>query len=76
MLCRRSLRPVGRAPNPHFAFGDGKHTCLGNTLGRMEGRIAIGEFTRRFPKLRQNGEPSLMGRARFRGFNRYPVRVD
>ena len=66
---------IARHPNPHFAFADDKHTCLGNTLARIEGRIAIGEFIRRFPKLRQAGEPEQMGRARFRGFNHYPVSV-
>ncbi len=66
---------VGRAHNPQIAFGLGKHICMGNTLGRIEGRIAIGMFVDRFPKLRKNGEKKFHGRARFRGLDKLPVAV-
>lgn len=66
---------IGRTPNPHLAFAAGRHLCLGNMLGRMEGRIAIGAFVERFPRVRHTGAPTLMGRARFRGFDRLPVAV-
>ncbi len=66
---------VGRAHNPQIAFGIGKHICMGNTLGRIEGRIAIGKFVDRFPKLRKNGEKKFHGRARFRGLDKLPVAV-
>jgi cytochrome P450 len=36
----------GRRPNPHLAFGLGIHTCLGATLARMEGRIAVASMLR------------------------------
>jgi cytochrome P450 len=42
---------VAREPNAHLAFGEGIHYCLGATLARMEGAIAIGEVIRRFPRL-------------------------
>ena len=64
---------IGRAPNRHFAFGSGMHACLGATLARMEGRIAIGRLVRRFPKLRHDGAFTRGGRARFRGFASYPI---
>ena len=35
-----------RSPNPHLAFGLGIHSCLGSTLARMEGRIAIASLLR------------------------------
>ncbi len=66
---------IGRKPNPQIAFGTGKHVCLGNTLGRIEGRVAIGKFVKRFPNLRRNGQSQLHGRARFRGLSTLPVAV-
>jgi cytochrome P450 len=42
---------VARDPNPHLAFGDGIHYCLGAPLARMEGAIAIGAVLARFPHL-------------------------
>lgn len=67
---------IGRMPNPQIAFGQGKHTCMGNTLGRIEGRIAIGRFVKRFPKLRLTGNIQWHGRARFRGLAQLPVSVN
>lgn len=66
---------IGRNPNPQIAFGIGKHVCMGNTLGRIEGRVAIGKFVKRFPNLRRNGNKRLHGRARFRGLDKLPVAV-
>jgi cytochrome P450 len=43
---------VRRAHNRHLAFGGDAHVCLGSTLARLEGRLAIYAVTRRFPKLR------------------------
>jgi cytochrome P450 len=37
---------LDRAPNPHLAFGLGIHSCLGSTLARMEGRIAVESLLR------------------------------
>jgi pimeloyl-[acyl-carrier protein] synthase len=39
---------VGRAPNPHVAFGGGEHICLGAHLARLEARIAFREMVRRW----------------------------
>ena len=64
---------IARQPNRHLAFAAGPHICLGNTLARMEGTIAIGRLARRFPNLRRDGEFTRGGRARFRGFASYPV---
>jgi hypothetical protein len=59
---------IGREPNKHLAFGFGIHQCAGLSLARLEGRIAIGRFLRRFPAYRLTGAPTRGGRARFRGF--------
>ena len=66
---------IARKPNRHVAFAMGHHVCLGATLARMEGQIAIGKLVRRFPKIVSAGPPVSMGLARFRGFNSMPVSI-
>ncbi|MGZ3341991.1 MAG: cytochrome P450 [Reyranella sp.] len=66
---------IRRHPNRHLAFGFGIHTCAGNSLARMEAQVAIGKLIRRFKSIGRAGEPVRGGRARFRGFARYPVAV-
>ncbi len=64
-----------RNPNRHIAFITGIHVCLGATLARYEGRIALGRLIERFPNLRAAGTPERMPLARFRGYNLLPVRL-
>lgn len=66
---------IGRTPNRHLAFATGIHVCLGATLARIEGRIAIGQLVRRFPKLDLAGTPRRVPVARFRGWAELPIRV-
>lgn len=66
---------IRRHPNRHLAFGTGTHACAGMSLARMEGRLAISHLLARFPKLSRNGAFKRGGRARFRGYLSYPVRV-
>jgi pimeloyl-[acyl-carrier protein] synthase len=47
---------LGRADNPHLAFGQGNHFCLGSQLARLETEVAIGALLRRFPDF--SGEPA------------------
>jgi cytochrome P450 len=37
-----------RSPNPHLSFGSGIHLCLGAPLARLETRIALEEFSKKF----------------------------
>lgn len=64
---------AGRGQNRHVAFASGVHFCVGLAIARMEGRVAIGRFLKRFPGYRLASEPVRGGRARFRGFLTIPV---
>ncbi len=64
---------VDRRPNKHLAFAGGAHTCVGLTLARMEGRIAVGRFLERFPAYHLLDGAKRGGRLRFRGFAQLPV---
>jgi len=66
---------VARTPNKHLAFASGPHLCAGLTLARLEGRVALEAFLKRFPDYALAGEPERSRRARFRGFNRVAVRL-
>jgi len=66
---------VARNPTRHLAFGYGIHMCAGMSLARLEGRVAIERFLRRFPDYRPDGKPARSRRARFRGFTALPVRL-
>lgn len=42
---------MDRKPNPHIAFGHGRHFCIGASLARMELSIGLGSLFRHFPRL-------------------------
>lgn len=42
---------ITRENNEHLAFGGGIHYCLGASLARVEGQIAIGSLVKKFPAL-------------------------
>jgi len=67
---------VGRNPNRHLAFASGIHVCAGMNVARLEGRIALERFLKRFPDYRLEGKPLRSPRARFRGFIALPAVVD
>jgi cytochrome P450 len=64
-----------RNPTRHLAFGSGIHMCAGMSLARLEGRIAIARFLKRFPRYEPDGSATRSRRARFRGFVALPVRL-
>ena len=66
---------IRRHPNRHLAFATGIHACAGMSLARMEAQVAIGALVQRFATIERAGPFVRGGRARFRGFLQYPVRV-
>ncbi len=66
---------LDRRPNKHHAFAGGPHTCVGLTLARMEGKIAVSRFLNRFPNYQVKEGARRGGRIRFRGFAELPAQV-
>ncbi|WP_299676842.1 cytochrome P450 [uncultured Roseobacter sp.] len=65
---------IKRHPNRHLAFAGGPHVCVGLTLARMEGRIAIARFLQHAPTY-QITQRIPGGRIRFRGYSKLQARL-
>jgi cytochrome P450 family 142 subfamily A polypeptide 1 len=50
---------IDRDPNPHLAFGQGTHFCIGANLARLELRLLLGALTERWTNLRVLTPPDL-----------------
>jgi cytochrome P450 len=59
----------------HLSFGGGHHYCLGASLARLEGQIAIGSLVQRFARIEPTAEPVWNGRINLRGLQRLPLTV-
>ena len=66
---------IARRPNRHLAFGNGIHTCAGNSLARMEASLAFMKLLDRFATIEQTGPTVRPPRARFRVVSELPVRL-
>ncbi len=66
---------IARRPNRHLAFGNGIHTCAGNSLSRMEATLAFTKLFDRFATIEQTGPTIRPPRSRFRIVSEMPVRV-
>src|SRR5581483_869531 len=65
---------ITRKDNHHVAFGHGIHFCLGASLARAEGQIAIGTVLRRMPRLTPLEEtPQWRPAFTLRGLETLPV---
>ena len=51
---------ITRKPNSHLAFGAGTHFCMGSHIARLEMRVTLEEFLRRFPNVRLTGPPERL----------------
>ena len=65
---------ITRQPNPHVAFGNGVHHCLGATLARVEGQEVFKALAERFPGLQlQSEELDYQPSITFRSLKSLPV---
>ncbi|WP_431971121.1 cytochrome P450 [Nocardia sp. bgisy134] len=57
----------------HLAFGSGVHSCLGASLARIEGAIALQSLYDRYPDLRHTGRATRRGLVNLRGYQNIPI---
>jgi cholest-4-en-3-one 26-monooxygenase len=69
------LFDITRTPNPHLAFGIGTHFCMGSHIARLEMRVTLEEFLRRFPKVSLAGPPDRQESNFISGITRLPLRL-
>ena len=57
---------ISRKPNRHLSFGLGIHICAGNSLARIEGKIAFSKLISKFKDIHLISTPKVANRIRFR----------
>jgi cytochrome P450 len=60
----------------HLAFSQGIHFCLGASLARMEGEVALRALVERFPGMRGAGPPVRRRTKLLRGYATVPVSLN
>jgi hypothetical protein len=67
---------IDRLENRHLAFGLGIHRCAGSNLARMELRVAVEEFIKRFPRFElADPEAVTWAPGQIRGPRNLPIRI-
>ncbi|GAC1602842.1 MAG: cytochrome P450 [Acidimicrobiales bacterium] len=65
---------VHRTVGQHLTFGFGTHFCLGAALARLEGRIALDEVLKRFPRWEVDSDRAMLApTSTVRGWEALPV---
>ena len=64
---------ISRQPNRHLSFGLGIHICAGNTLARIEGKVAFLSLIRAFKDFNLIKKPKLANRIRFREIEKLEI---
>jgi cytochrome P450 len=66
---------VRRAPNPHLAFGQGAHFCLGAMLARLEMRLVFDGLLDRFAEVALAGPIEWTRSNKHAGVRHMPVEL-
>jgi cholest-4-en-3-one 26-monooxygenase len=64
-----------RSPNPHVAFGSGRHVCLGAAVARLEIKVALQELLARTTDIKQLGPIEYVRDSFLHGVKRLPVEL-
>jgi len=64
---------IGRVDNPHLAFSQGIHYCLGAPLGRLEASIALNALLMRLPRVELAEMPRWHDTVNIRGLQSLAV---
>ena len=65
---------IDRKADRHLSFGFGVHFCLGASLARLEGRVALEEVLKRFPTWQIDWDNAVQARtSTVRGWEKLPV---
>ncbi len=74
---RADVFDVGRAKNPHLAFGFGTHHCLGHNLARLETRVALEVLLERAGHIERSDDAELPLHPSpvFKAVSKLPVRL-
>nr|BFE38801.1 cytochrome P450 [Actinomadura rugatobispora] len=67
---------IGRDHNPHLAFGQGAHYCLGAHLARMEARAFFEELLPRLRHIEPAGDAELIKTLFVGGLKHLPIRAE
>ena len=66
---------IARKPNRHLSFGLGIHICAGNSLARLEGKIAFRKIVLRFSDINLISKAKIANRLRFREIEELKVEL-
>jgi cytochrome P450 len=67
---------ISRRSTGHLAFGRGIHTCVGQTIARLEADVLLGELIRKVASIELDGEPIWQESNTLRGLESAPLTLE